>query len=181
MIRPRPALAIAATLLAATGSMYVTTDAQAAPRSASTATQQESVTLTPEQNDNARTIIAVGKGAELSGHAQVIAIATAMQESSLRNLDHGDSDSLGLFQQRPSMGWGSAEQIKDPVLASKAFYGIAEHTSNPGLTSVAGYETMPVAEAAQKVQRSAYPDAYAKWEQLARDTIGANGDVAPIS
>lgn len=179
MTRPRPALAIAATLLAATGSMIATTTVPAAPAAAAE-TQQQSVTLTAEQNDNARTIIAVGKGANLSGHAQVIAIATAMQESSLQNLDYGDSDSLGLFQQRPSMGWGTAEQIKDPVLASKAFYGIAQHTSNPGLTSVADYETMPVAEAAQAVQRSAYPDAYAKWEQLAMDTIGANGDVAPI-
>lgn len=179
MIRPRPALAIAAAALAATGSMFVTTNAQAAPQSASTS-QQAGVTLTAEQNENARIIIGVAKGRNLSGHAQVIALATAMQESSLQNLDYGHSDSLGLFQQRPSMGWGTPEQIKDPVLSAKAFYGIAPHTSNPGLLSVAGWETMPPAEAAQAVQRSAHPDAYAKWVQLAMDTIGANPDVAPI-
>jgi cell wall-associated NlpC family hydrolase len=82
-----------------------------------------------------------------------------LQESALRNLDHGDRDSVGLFQQRPSMGWGTREQLMDPVYASKKFYN--------ALQSVNGWESMPVTAAAQKVQKSGLPDAYAKYEQLA--------------
>jgi peptidoglycan hydrolase-like protein with peptidoglycan-binding domain len=127
--------------------------------------------LSEEQKANARTIIGVGKGAGVPEYGWVVALATAMQESTLINLDYGDRDSLGLFQQRTSQGWGTEAQIQDPVLASKAFYGVATHTSNPGLTDVSGWESMSVAEAAQAVQRSAYPDAYAKWETLARDIV----------
>ena len=69
----------------------------------------------------------------------VIALATSMQESTLLNIDYGDRDSLGLFQQRPSQGWGTESQILDPVLSSKAFYGVATHTPTPGCsTSTAG-------------------------------------------
>jgi hypothetical protein len=89
-----------------------------------------------------------------------IALATAMQESKLRNLDYGDRDSLGLFQQRPSQGWGTPEQIMDPVYAAGKFYS--------ELVKVTGFEDMPITEAAQAVQRSAYPDAYAKHEAAAR-------------
>jgi cell wall-associated NlpC family hydrolase len=90
----------------------------------------------------------------------VIAIATALQESTLRNLENAvDHDSLGLFQQRPSQGWGTREQILDPVYASNSFYN--------RLVRVPNWQTRPLTEAAQAVQRSAYPNAYAKWEPLA--------------
>ncbi|MDB1086887.1 heavy metal transporter [Streptomyces sp. ACA25] len=116
----------------------------------------EPYTLQPQQAANAATIEAVGSARELPERAVTIAIATAMQESSLRNIDYGDRDSLGLFQQRPSMGWGSEEEIMDPVYASGKFY---DH-----LVLVPDYLDMPLTEAAQEVQRSAFPDEYAKHE-----------------
>ncbi|WP_130796427.1 C40 family peptidase [Streptomyces otsuchiensis] len=113
-----------------------------------------------EQIPNARTIQATGVAMGVPVRGQVVALATAMQESSLRNIDYGDRDSVGLFQQRPSQGWGTVEQIMDPVYSSRKFY--------EGLLAVAGWESLTVTQAAQAVQRSAYPDAYAKWEPLAR-------------
>ncbi|MBN1174954.1 MAG: C40 family peptidase [Micromonosporaceae bacterium] len=95
--------------------------------------------------------------------AAVIAIATALQESTLRNLTYGDRDSLGLFQQRPSQGWGTPEQILDPVHASNSFY---DH-----LVKVPHWDTIPLAQAAQAVQRSAFPSAYARWEDLATQIV----------
>src|SRR5690606_33373886 len=86
----------------------------------------------------------------------VIALATAMQESELRNLAYGDRDSLGLFQQRPSQGWGTEEQVQDPRYASAAFYNQLLRTPN--------WEQMRLTDAAQAVQRSAFPEAYQKWE-----------------
>lgn len=136
--------------------------------------------LSEEQKANARTIIGVGKGAGVPEYGLVIALATAMQESTLVNVDYGDRDSLGLFQQRPSQGWGTDAQVSDPVLASKAFYGVASHTPNPGLLDISGWQSMSVTQAAQAVQRSAYPDAYAKWEGLARDIVANEGGTAPI-
>ncbi|MGW0840755.1 heavy metal transporter [Streptomyces sp. NPDC002787] len=112
--------------------------------------------FTPEQAANAATISAVGTSRELPERAVTIALATALQESSLRNIAHGDRDSLGLFQQRPSQGWGTEEQIQDPVYAAGEFY---EH-----LVKVEDYERLPLTVAAQRVQRSGYPDAYAKHE-----------------
>ena len=88
----------------------------------------------------------------LPARAASIALATAYQESKLRNLDHGDRDSLGLFQQRPSQGWGTAEQLQDPYYAVNAFYD--------ALVKVDGYQAMRITEAAQKVQRSGFPEAY---------------------
>jgi LysM repeat protein len=123
--------------------------------------------LTVEQTANARVIIQVARELGVSDRGTVIALAAAMQESGLRNLNYGDRDSLGLFQQRPSTGWGTPEQIMDPVRSAKAFFGGA---SNPnkgftrGLLDIPGWESMPLTVAAQKVQISAYPDAYAKWE-----------------
>lgn len=108
------------------------------------------------QLQHASTINAVGLARGLPERAQVIALATAWQESSLRNLDHGDRDSLGLFQQRHSQGWGTQDEVQDPVYASGAFYD--------ALVKVQGWESMPLTEAAQAVQRSGHPDAYAKWE-----------------
>ncbi|MFF7764194.1 C40 family peptidase [Streptomyces griseorubiginosus] len=112
-----------------------------------------------QQLPNAKIIVATGIQLNIPARGQVIALATALQESALRNLDHGDRDSLGLFQQRPSQGWGTRTQILDPVYASKKFY--------TALTSVKGWESMPVTVAAQKVQTSGTPDAYAKHEPLA--------------
>ncbi|MFI6687254.1 hypothetical protein [Streptomyces sp. NPDC050485] len=112
--------------------------------------------MSPEQAQNAATITAVGISRGMPERAVTIALATALQESGLRNLDHGDRDSLGLFQQRPSQGWGTAEQIMDPVYSAGKFY---KH-----LAEVPGYSRLPLTVAAQKVQRSGFPQAYAKHE-----------------
>lgn len=127
--------------------------------------------LSPEMEANARTILSVGRSLGVPEYGLVIALAAAMQESSLRNLDYGDRDSLGLFQQRPSTGWGTPAQVTDPVYASRLFFG---GPSNPnkgvtrGLLDITGWQTMTLTQAAQAVQRSAHPDAYAKWETSAR-------------
>ena len=118
------------------------------------------VSLTPEQAENAALVTAISVRRGMPARAATIALATAYQESKLYNIESGDRDSLGLFQQRPSQGWGTTEQILDPSYATNAFYDALE--------KVAGYETMPVTEAAQEVQRSAYPDAYADHEADAR-------------
>jgi len=126
--------------------------------------------LNDVRRSNASVIVQVGKDLGVSDYGIVIALATAMQESSLRNIDWGDRDSVGLFQQRPSSGWGSVEQIMDPVFASKAFYG---GPSNPnagktrGLLDYSGWQSLELTVAAQRVQRSGHPDAYAKWEASA--------------
>ncbi|QXE34878.1 hypothetical protein KQY30_11935 [Streptomyces sp. GMY02] len=112
--------------------------------------------MSPEQAANAATISAVGTSRGLPERAVTIALATALQESALRNLNHGDRDSLGLFQQRPSKGWGTAAQIQDPVYSAGQFY---DH-----LAQVPGYSRLPLTEAAQRVQRSGFPQAYAKHE-----------------
>lgn len=124
--------------------------------------------ITPEQMGNAVTIVNTGKSVGVPEQGWVVALMTALQESTLRNLTYGDADSLGLFQQRPSTGWGTPEEILDPVKSSQAFYGEADHTSNPGLMDIPGWESMPLGQAAQEVQRSAFPEAYAKWEPDAR-------------
>jgi len=108
---------------------------------------------------------AVAERRGLPARAISIAIATAYQESKLQNLDHGDRDSLGLFQQRPSQGWGTPEQILDPYYATNAFYD--------ELVKVDGYEDMEITEAAQEVQRSAFPDAYADHELDGRTIASA--------
>jgi len=115
--------------------------------------------LPAEQIPNAQTIVATGISLDVPKKGQIIALATAMQESRLRNLNSGDRDSLGLFQQRPSQGWGTAQQIRDPVYASERFY--------KALLKVGGWQQMKVTQAAQAVQKSGYPDAYAQWEDLA--------------
>ena len=135
--------------------------------------------LSTEQLGNARVIWQVAQDLKLGDHAAVIGIATALQESTLRNLDYGDRDSLGLFQQRPSSGWGTATQIRDPRLSSLAFYGKASHTKNPGLLDVRGWQQMSVANAAQAVQRSAFPSAYAKHEKPATGLVALFRSKAP--
>ncbi|WP_344405464.1 heavy metal transporter [Streptomyces longisporus] len=112
--------------------------------------------FTPEQAVNAATIAAVGTGRGMPERAVTIAIATSLQESGLRNIEHGDRDSLGLFQQRPSQGWGTRKQILDPTYAAGMFY---RH-----LAKVPDYAHLPLTVAAQRVQRSGYPEAYAKHE-----------------
>ncbi|MEU7995351.1 hypothetical protein AB0B83_08435 [Micromonospora sp. NPDC049060] len=133
------------------------------------------VALDPDQMANAATIAAIGIQRKMPERAVVVALATAYQESGLRNLAGGDRDSVGLFQQRPSQGWGTPEQIRDPRYAARKFYA--------GLKKVRGWEQMRVTDAAQKVQRSAFPEAYEKWadesEVLTRALLGhATGAVA---
>jgi len=109
--------------------------------------------------------------------AWVIAIATALQESTLLNLDYGDRDSLGLFQQRPSQGWGTPEQIMDPEYAATRFY---EAFADKVMRSTPGWESQPLTELAQVVQRSGFPTAYAKWELMAVNAVLTVYGVPPI-
>ncbi|WP_245940441.1 MULTISPECIES: peptidoglycan-binding protein [Brevibacterium] len=133
--------------------------------------------LTAQQIEHARLIIAVGRGGGFDDQAIRIALMTALQESSLRNLEHGDRDSVGLFQQRPSQGWGEPGELTDPVFATKSFYGINPEVENPGLDQIEGWQSMTETEAAQAVQRSALPDAYQQWKDLAQDLINSQDDV----
>ncbi|MGP3985244.1 heavy metal transporter [Streptomyces sp. 3N207] len=125
----------------------------------------EDYELTSVQAANAATIAAVASQRGLPERAVTIALATAMQESQLRNIAHGDRDSVGLFQQRPSQGWGNVEQIQDPVYSAGRFY---DH-----LAKVPGYSRLPLTVAAQRVQRSGFPQAYAKHEMNATLLTGA--------
>ena len=118
-----------------------------------------------EQAENAALIAAVSIERGMPARAASIALATAYQESKLYNIDYGDRDSVGLFQQRPSQGWGTAKRLQDPVFATNAFYD--------ALTKVDGYEGMEITVAAQEVQRSAYPDAYADHEKDGRALASA--------
>lgn len=136
--------------------------------------------LSDEQLANARTILGVAKGADVPERGMVVSIATVMQESKMINIDYGDRDSIGLFQQRTSQGWGSLEEIGDPVLSSKAFFGVATHTSNPGLLDIEGWEDLSITRAADAVQRSCCPDAYAQWEDLAREVVANLKDESPV-
>jgi hypothetical protein len=119
------------------------------------------------QRENAATIVKVGVALAFPARGEVVALATAMQESQLYNVGYlgakNDHDSLGLFQQRPSMGWGSAAQVTDPVYSATAFY--------LALKRVPGWESLAVTVAAQRVQRSAFPSAYAKWETDATSLV----------
>ena len=113
-----------------------------------------------EQAENAALITAVAVERGMPARAASIALATAYQESKLYNIDYGDRDSVGLFQQRPSQGWGSVAQLTDPVYATNAFYD--------ALQKIDGYDSMEITVAAQEVQRSGYPDAYADHEKDGR-------------
>lgn len=130
------------------------------PAAGTSGSSSVSYPLSIDQAANATTIAAVGKRKGLPDHAVTIALAAALQESRLHNLTHGDLDSLGLFQQRPSQGWGTTAQVTTPSYAAGAFY---DH-----LVDVQGWETLPVTVAAQRVQRSGVPDAYGDWELEAR-------------
>ena len=132
-----------------------------------------SVDLSLEQAENAALIAAVGVRRALPARAISIALATAYQESDIKNLDHGDRDSLGLFQQRPSMGWGTVEQIRDPVYATKKFYD--------ALVKIDGYENMRITEAAQAVQVSGFPEAYGDHEADGRAIASALAGYSPAA
>lgn len=118
------------------------------------------VSFNPEQTANAALIAAISDKRGLPARAATIAIATAIQESKLRNLTYGDRDSVGLFQQRPSQGWGTREQIQDPAYSTNKFYD--------ALVKVKDYETAEITQVAQQVQRSGNPEAYADHEQEGR-------------
>lgn len=122
------------------------------PEGCTAVVSDHKVLLDTEQAENAALIAAIGVHRGLPARAVSIALATAYQESKMVNIEHGDRDSLGLFQQRPSQGWGTEAQILDPVHATNAFYD--------ALVKIHGYEGMRITEAAQKVQRSAFPEAY---------------------
>ncbi len=131
------------------------------------------VILTDTQARNASLISAIAVQRGMPAHAATIALAAALQESKLYNLPGGDRDSLGLFQQRPSQGWGTPAQIRNPVHATNAFYD--------ALVKVPGYDTLPVTVAAQRVQRSGYPSAYAVYESDARALASALTGFSPAA
>lgn len=145
-----------------------------APRSAADAycsAGSGTIPLSPAQVSNAALIARIAMERGLPDHAVTVAIATAMQESKLTNIDYGDLDSVGLFQQRPSQGWGSVEQLMDESYAINAFFD--------ALVKVPDWQSIPTEDAAQEVQRSGYPDLYANWDDLARAWAQAlTGEVA---
>lgn len=170
-----PAAAPAASLELA-ASTAPATAAGAAPAAAPTPAPP--VVLDAEQAENARIIIEVGRSRGVSDRGIAIALATAMVESWLRNLDGGDRDSLGLFQQRPSTGWGTDAEVRDPYRASAAFFGGPSDpngTETQGLLDVPGWESMDFGAAAQAVQISAHPDRYGPWEEQAYGWLAALG------
>jgi peptidoglycan DL-endopeptidase CwlO len=126
--------------------------------------------LTEEQRGNVALIISIGKQRNLPPRAWQVAIQAGMTESGLRSLDYGDRDSLGIFQMRPSMGWGSPAEVTDPVYAINKFYDVLEKVPN--------WADQRPGESAQDVERSAFPDRYHKWEAMAVHLIGNVGDVA---
>ncbi|GLY14755.1 hypothetical protein LWF15_05530 [Kineosporia rhizophila] len=117
-------------------------------------------TLEIDQADNAAIITAIAEKRDFPVRAATIGVATAIQESKLRNITYGDRDSVGLFQQRPSQGWGTREEILDPIYATNEFYD--------ALAKIGDLDELTITEAAQKVQRSAFPEAYADHEPEAR-------------
>jgi hypothetical protein len=135
------------------------------PASPTCALPGSAVTITPEQAGNAAVIARVAWERGLPDRAVVIGLATAQQESGLRNLDYGDRDSLGLFQQRPSQGWGTEAQVIDPQYAAGTFFD--------RLVGVPGWDTGRLTDVAQSVQRSGYPEAYQKHEAMAIDLTAA--------
>jgi LysM repeat protein len=178
VIHPGQVLKIpgSAPVLDAAPAVVVTPNAPAAP--APTAVRDAVTPLTSEMAANARLIIAVGREAGANDAALVVALAAAAQESGLRNIDYGDRDSLGLFQQRPSSGWGTAEQVMDAERASRAFFGGPVNPNigvTRGLLDIPNWESMTVTQAAQAVQISAFPDYYAKWEASARSWLAELG------
>ncbi|WP_179500086.1 hypothetical protein [Streptomyces sp. WZ.A104] len=161
LLRYAAAFAVLAALGGYLAVQYDSSGSKNQPRCVVEATDEDGGTshryeMSLAQAANAATISAVGTTRGMPERAVTIALATALQESTLRNIDYGDRDSVGLFQQRPSQGWGTVEQIMDPVYSAGKFY---EH-----LAEVPGYSRLPLTVAAQRVQRSGFPQAYAKHE-----------------
>jgi hypothetical protein len=128
---------------------------------------QSFMPITPAQYANASTIVKQALAKRMGARSAVVAVATAMQESTLNNVNYGTSDSLGLFQQRPSCGWGTAQQIMNPSYAADAFLNaLHEHQAGDP-----GWAAQPLWATAQAVQGSAYPYAYAKWESQAAHLV----------
>lgn len=160
------AVALALTVLSGCG-------AQDGPTAVCTVTGS-AYEFTSEQAANAAVIAAVGRSQRATDQAVTVALATAMQESRLRNLDYGDRDSLGIFQQRPSQGWGSPQEVTDVRYAATRFYR--------ALSEIPGWESLRLTEAAQAVQRSAFPEAYEQWaDEAAALTRALSGAVAALS
>lgn len=139
---------------------------------------QRTAALTPEQAANAALIIRIGRELGVSDRGIAIALATGMVESDLRNLDWGDRDSLGIFQQRPSTGWGAPAQIMDADRSTRVFYGGPNDPNGAatrGLLDIPGWEKMAFTDAAQAVQISAYPHKYGQWETQAYAWLALHG------
>jgi hypothetical protein len=139
--------------------------------------RQSSFRPNPQQVAHARTIAQVGRELGLPPRAAVIAVATALQESHLNNYGHlgkrNDHDSQGLFQQRPSAGWGTPKQITNPRYAATKFYR--------KLMRVRNWQHRPLTQVAQAVQVSAFPFAYAKWEAMAGHLVRAAYGAGPYA
>jgi murein DD-endopeptidase MepM/ murein hydrolase activator NlpD len=145
-------------------------------RLAPPAPAQRSAKLDATQRAHAQHIIRVGRELGVPDRGIAIALATAMVESSMRNLDHGDRDSLGLFQQRPSQGWGTAEQILDADRSIRVFYGGPRDpngAASRGLLDLSGWESRKFTDAAQAVQVSAFPERYGQWEKQANSWLAS--------
>ncbi len=142
------------------------------PRCAATV-QGGTVEVDPDQAHYASIIAGVGGRRNLAPRAVTIALATAYQESGIHNIDYGDRDSLGLFQQRPSQGWGTAAQVMDPYYASRQFYAV--------MVGVSGWQSRDIGQVAQTVQRSGYPDAYDKHVPNARLLASSLSGETPAS
>jgi hypothetical protein len=133
----------------------------------STSGAQNSMPISGAQMANATTIVQQALAKGMGVRSAVIAVATAMQESQLQNINYGTSDSLGLFQQQPDCGWGTAQQILNPTYSADAFLAALQQfqSSNPG------WATQPLWANAQAVQKSGYPTAYAQWESQAAQLV----------
>jgi hypothetical protein len=128
---------------------------------------QSWISMSRSQYRNARTIVRQALEKGMGERAAVIAVATAMQESKLVNVNYGTSDSFGLFQQQPDCGWGSHRQVMNPVYSSDAFLKALSRYQE----SHPRWRHEPLWMAAQGVQRSAYPRAYQQWEKQARHIV----------
>jgi hypothetical protein len=158
------------------GGSYVALQRYGSPAHAGTCTATglgTSHRYTTERTANAALISAVAVDRGLPPRAASIALATAYQESRLQNIDYGDRDSVGLFQQRPSQGWGSVEEIMDPIFATNAFYDV--------LITIDGYESGDINDIAQRVQRSGHPEAYRDHETEGRLYASALTGMSPAN
>ena len=158
-------LLLAAVGYLAFGSRHgVTPAAPPPPPGCQAGTGLAAIPLDTGQAGIAATIAGVAARHRLPKRAVTIALATALQESELENLDYGDRDSVGVFQQRPSQGWGTTAELEDPVYATTKFFA--------ALVRVPGYAKMPVDQAAQDVQHSADGSAYGQWVGIATQLAG---------